>query len=62
LVFRLNKVHDKNGSKYNEANGLDMPQFINLMTKDNVYFRTLKLYNNNEVPVSSSYKFSAPDF
>ena len=39
-----------------------MPQFVNLMTKENVYFKTLKLYNKNEMPVSNAYRFTPPDF
>jgi hypothetical protein len=61
----LNKIHDREGEKSGngkEVSGLDMPQFVNLMTKENVYFKTLKLYNKNELPVSSGYRFAPPDF
>ncbi len=63
LILRLNKVHDREDvQSEKDITGLDMPQFLNLMTKENVYFKTLKLYNENEVPFSSAYKFTPPDF
>lgn len=40
---------------------MNINEFINLITKDNVYFKTLKL-NNNEGSRPSGYRFSPPQF